>query len=166
MNDAVGVSKLKQISAASPVPMYQQIQLILRSEIMSGTYRPGETLPSEAELSRMYDVSRITAKQAFAELAAAGLVTRFRGKGTVVNEVPRLPPLRASVSKWLDTARVMGKQTQVRLIEVTDATANFDEAEALQLPPDTPVQRALRVRHQHDAPAAMTATGALLLPPS
>lgn len=35
MNNAGGGSKLKQISAASPVPMYQQIQLILRSEIMS-----------------------------------------------------------------------------------------------------------------------------------
>lgn len=151
-------SPLRQVSASSRLPMYQQIMLILQDEIMSGVYRAGDLLPSEAELCRMYSVSRITAKQALDELATAGLATRYRGKGTIVKEVKYLPPLRASVSKWLDSAREMGKRTQVKLIEVSSGPANVKEAQALRIEPDTLVQRATRVRHHEWAPISLLHT--------
>lgn len=151
-------SSLRQVSANSRLPMYQQIVLILQDEIMSGVYRAGDLLPSEADLCRIYAVSRITARQALAELSHAGLASRMQGKGTIVREVKYVPPLRASVSKWLDTAREMGKRTQARLVELTSGPANMREAEALGLEPDTLVQRATRVRHQGGLPVSLLHT--------
>lgn len=149
---------LRRASSSSRMPMYQQIVLILQEEIMSGVYRAGDLLPSEAELCRIYAVSRITARQALAELSHAGLATRVQGKGTIVREVNYVPPLRASVSKWLDTAREMGKRTRARVIEVADGTASVREAEALDIEVGAPVQRATRVRYQGDLPVSLLHT--------
>lgn len=140
------------VSLAAKIPLYQQIYLILREQIVSGTYKAGDVLPSEFDLVRLYGVSRITAKQALTELATAGFAKRYRGRGTVVSETEKLPPLRASVSDWMNFAVTMGRRTQVRVIEMTDGAANSEEATALQLEEGAPVCRWLRVRHHHDAP--------------
>ncbi|WP_323039267.1 GntR family transcriptional regulator [Gemmobacter sp.] len=143
---------LPVVSLAAKVPLYQQIFLILRDQIMSGTYNAGDVLPSEFELGRIYGVSRITAKQALAELAAAGLAKRYRGKGTVVSDTPKPPPLRASVSDWMNFTVTMGRRTKVRVIDMTEASANSEEAAALRLEEGAPVCRWLRVRLHHDQP--------------
>lgn len=63
-------------------PLFQQIVERLLSQIGEGHFKPGERLPSEHELARQYNVSRITAKKALDELAVKGMVERIRGKGT------------------------------------------------------------------------------------
>mgnify|MGYP000585688540 CR=1 FL=1 len=50
----------------------------------------GELIPSEALLQKKYDVSRITARQAIAQLEQDGLVERARGKGTRVKLQDRI----------------------------------------------------------------------------
>lgn len=149
---APDAAALPVVSLTAKVPLYQQIFLILRDQIVSGTYAAGDMLPSEFELGRLYGVSRITAKQALTELAAAGLATRYRGKGTVVNDTPKPPPLRASVSEWMNFAVNMGRRTKVRVIDMTEGAANAEEAAALQIDEGTPVCRWLRVRLHQDQP--------------
>lgn len=140
------------VTPEARLPMYQQIALILRDEILSGARKLGEMLPSEAELCRRYGVSRITARQSLDTLARQRLVRRLRGKGTVVERVAYLPPLRASVSKWLDSARVMGLSTDVRILDVATGAATVEESQALRLDEGAPVLRALRVRLANGAP--------------
>src|SRR4029450_10752909 len=65
----------------SPIPLYHRLHVILRERIVSGTYRPGDLVPAEAELMARFGVSRITAKRALDELSAEGLVERGRGRG-------------------------------------------------------------------------------------
>ena len=48
----------------SSVPLYYQLQEILHQQIASGRFRVGDPLPSEGELCRMFDVSRIVVRQA------------------------------------------------------------------------------------------------------
>lgn len=151
-------SVLQSVNMAAKVPLYQQIYLILRDQIISGDYKAGSVLPSEAEISRQYSVSRITAKQALTEVANAGMAKRYRGRGTVVEEVRQLPPLRASVSDWMSFAVTMGRTTQVRVIEMRNGAANVDEAGALELPADAPVNRWLRVRQHRNEPFSVLHT--------
>ena len=66
------------------VPLYIQIQRILKEQILQREYAPGEMIPSEAQLQTLFHVSRITARQAIAQLEREGLVERARGKGTKV----------------------------------------------------------------------------------
>lgn len=63
-------------------PLFQQIVDSLLADFRDGRVQTGERLPSENELSRLFGVSRITAKKALDELAHAGFVERVRGKGT------------------------------------------------------------------------------------
>jgi GntR family transcriptional regulator len=70
----------------SSVPLYYQLQEILHQQIASGRFRVGDPLPSEGELCRMFDVSRIVVRQALEVLEDDGEVVRLQGKGTFVAE--------------------------------------------------------------------------------
>lgn len=68
------------------VPRYRQIAAELRARIEGGDLRPGDLLPSEAALIEHHGVSRGTARQALADLEAAGLVESRHGKGRIVRQ--------------------------------------------------------------------------------
>jgi GntR family transcriptional regulator len=61
-----------------------QISQLLAEEIITGTYKPGDLLPSEAQVMEEYDVSRPTARSAMSALRAMGLVESRQGKGVIV----------------------------------------------------------------------------------
>jgi GntR family transcriptional regulator len=63
-----------------PTPLYYQHKTLLESEILSQGLKENESLPSEAELCEQYNVSRVTVRQALAELMKAGLIYRDCGK--------------------------------------------------------------------------------------
>jgi GntR family transcriptional regulator of arabinose operon len=70
--------------AAKKVPKHQVVFDYLHSSIQSGAYKPGDRLPSEAELGAMFNASRITVAKAVLELQRLNLVTRRPGAGTHV----------------------------------------------------------------------------------
>jgi len=133
-------------------PLYHQIYLVLSQKIAEGTYGLNDLLPSEQELTRAYGVSRITAKRALDELAAAGLAVRERGRGTRVDVGSAPLPASAPVYGLFENLMSMGLETDVRLLEFGYVGASDDVARALQCPPGALVQRALRVRMLDGAP--------------
>jgi DNA-binding LacI/PurR family transcriptional regulator len=68
-----------------PNHKYRQILEKLQDDIVSGHYKPGKRLPSEAELVRRFGASRMTVFRAMHELQSLGLVTRRVGSGTFVS---------------------------------------------------------------------------------
>ena len=72
----------------SYAPKYVQIQNYILQKIESGEYTAGDKIPSEIELARQFDVSRLTVNTAVKELANSGIVERVQGKGTFVRFVP------------------------------------------------------------------------------
>lgn len=66
------------------MPKHQVVFDYLHGRILSGEFKPGDRLPSEAELCKMFDASRITAAKAVLELQRLDLVTRRPGAGTHV----------------------------------------------------------------------------------
>ena len=64
--------------------LYQKIYNDLILDIENKKYQIGDKLPTEAELSKQYKVSRITAKKAMDMLAEKKLVARRQGLGTIV----------------------------------------------------------------------------------
>jgi DNA-binding LacI/PurR family transcriptional regulator len=63
---------------------YREILEKIQDDITSGKYKPGQRLPSEAELVRRYGTSRMTVFRAMHELQSQGIVTRRVGSGTFV----------------------------------------------------------------------------------
>ena len=72
------------INVNTPIPLYFQLQEILRDKIINGLWKPGERLPSEEELCSEYNISRVTVRNALSRLSMEGLIERSAGKGTIV----------------------------------------------------------------------------------
>ena len=66
------------------IPLYYQLQQLLRKKILSGVLPLDVPLPTENELCKEYSVSRTTVRQAFAALKNEGLIFRIPGKGTYI----------------------------------------------------------------------------------
>ncbi|MBG6292031.1 GntR family transcriptional regulator [Pseudomonas nitroreducens] len=75
---------MTELLPLSPVPLYSQLKEILRTRILDGTYPPLSRMPSEAELGKAFEVSRITVRQALGDLQKEGLIFKIHGKGTFV----------------------------------------------------------------------------------
>ena len=90
----------------------EQIFEQLKEKIVSGELQPGEKLPSEHELCRLYNVSRTTIRQALANLSSLELIeTRF-GEGSFVKQ----SNIGDVMSSLLKTIR-LGKESILEVIE-------------------------------------------------
>jgi DNA-binding GntR family transcriptional regulator len=66
-------------------PAYAQLANILRRQVATGMFRPGDQLPSEAMLCQSYHVSPMTVRRTINLLAEEGVVSTAKGRGTFVN---------------------------------------------------------------------------------
>ncbi len=66
------------------VPQYVKIASDIRDKIRDGTYGPGALLPSRNEISDLYGVSAITARDALSMISHEGLAKAVRGRGHIV----------------------------------------------------------------------------------
>lgn len=133
-------------------PLYHQIFLQLREEIISGERAFGSRLPTEEELSENFGVSRITARRALAELADTNLVERKRRVGTHVTYQSPARPIEGSIEQAVESLLTYGRKTQVRILELDTIPARAPINEALEIAVDTPVLRVARVRWLEDKP--------------
>jgi GntR family transcriptional repressor for pyruvate dehydrogenase complex len=98
----------------------------LRERILSGTLRPGMSLPPERELAGQLDVSRATLREGLSILSQMGLLTTQRGRrGGAIVSTPPVTTVGASLSLLLQTRSVSAGQ----LVEFRRAL----EVEAAQL---------------------------------
>lgn len=67
-------------------PKYRQIYDALKQAMSAGEYRAGERLPTESELVKTFDTSRVTVNRALRELQLAGFIDRRVGSGSYVCE--------------------------------------------------------------------------------
>jgi len=68
-------------------PAYAQLVNILRHSMATGILRPGDQLPSEAQLCERYSVSPMTVRRAINTLVDQGIVLAEQGRGTFVKPV-------------------------------------------------------------------------------
>jgi DNA-binding LacI/PurR family transcriptional regulator len=74
------------VEGGRQVAKHRRVFEHLLKSIQSGQLKPGDRLPSEAELGRMFEASRITVAKAVLDLQRMGLVTRRPGAGTHVQK--------------------------------------------------------------------------------
>ncbi|WP_028841561.1 GntR family transcriptional regulator [Thermodesulfobacterium hveragerdense] len=74
------------ISREEHEKLYLQIFDILKKKIESGEWKPGSKIPTEEQLCKMFNVSRVTVRNALLELVRHGYLIRKQGKGTFVRK--------------------------------------------------------------------------------
>ena len=138
----------------SHVPLYVQIRTHFLELIQSGTLRPYDRMPSEAELSSTFSVSRMTARKAIDQLVADALVFRRPGKGTFVAP----PPIahRISTGQSFSAAmRALGLEHRVEVLQAGVVLPPPEVAAELLLDPDTQTVFVQRLRIVQNSPVAI-----------
>lgn len=155
---ADGPAGTGRVGRDAPIPLYHQIYVRIRDDILTGRLPYGARVPTEQEVSAAYGVSRITSRRALDELAASNLVERKRRVGTRVIYRLGSKPIEASIQTALDSLVAWGRNTRAEVLELGVADADADVAERLELPPGTPVRRVLKVRWLDDEPLGIIET--------
>jgi len=130
---------------------YQRVKQFLKEGLAAGRWPPGALMPSEAELTAEFSVSRMTVSRAIRELQAEGLVQRSQGVGTFA------APLH-KVSSTL-TIRDLHEEIEARGHQ-HHAVVHLQRAEAapallaaqLGVEPGTTVFHTLIVHHENGVP--------------
>ncbi|MBM3536966.1 MAG: GntR family transcriptional regulator [Alphaproteobacteria bacterium] len=147
---------LGRLDSRLPTPLYHQIYVLLREQILGGIYVDNDLVPTEQELTQRFGVSRITAKRALDELASEGLVVRRRGKGTTVASRVAVPAVSANISGLIENLLMMGLKTKVEIVDFAYVPAAEEVARALDMAVGAEVQRAVRVRALDGVPLSYT----------
>lgn len=136
-------------------PLYVRLRDQLRADILEGRRAPGEQLPSESELGARHGVSRITVRQALADLQSAGLIVRQQGKGAFVappqatQRLERLEGLAEALAQ--QGQAVHSRQVALRTVRAPEAVAR-----ALGLAPRTEVVQLQSLRYLDRAPLSFS----------
>lgn len=136
------------MSTSKSAPLYQQIYDDIKGAIKDGTYKVDEKIPSEAELSEEYGVSRITVRRAIEDLCADGYLTKMQGRGTFVGKphiMRRLSQSKATRS-FSEICEEAGVTPGAHLIERQIVPVRPDEQEFFGLGPDALLIYVHRVR--------------------
>lgn len=141
-----GDVRAEVVDRDNAVPLYHQIFVQLREEILSGQRGGGSRLPTEPALATLFGVSRVTARRALAELAGTGLVARKRRVGTTVIFEPPALPIEGSIDQAVEALLAFGRATQVRLLALGEIAAAPPVSDALGVIAGTPVIRVVRLR--------------------
>jgi len=119
------------------LPTYYRLERYLREQILAGALRPGDPVPTEAQLAQQFNTSRVTVRQALGRLAFDGLIERQRGRRTVVAE-PRLEHRKPFLS-FEEEMEARGAKPTLRLLEIRTVPAEGVVAKRLEIPSGTPV---------------------------
>ncbi|QCP54060.1 GntR family transcriptional regulator [Trinickia violacea] len=138
-------------------PLYAQIKDDLRARILDGRYAPHSRMPSESELCAMFDVSRITVRQALGDLQKEGLVFKLHGKGTFVSK-PKAFQDVTSLQGFAEAMSSMGHEIVNQLRGVRFIEADGNVASRLALPEGAKVAEIHRVRFLNREPVSLEVT--------
>jgi len=117
------------------IPIYYQIKQHIKRSITSNEYRAGDKIPSEQQLSKTFQVSRITIRQAISQLIQEGLLISKRGLGTyVTNNSDLIKSYSLEFSGFIDDLFHEVSKVNVKYVEINKIDANNYVKEKLKLP--------------------------------
>jgi len=115
---------LRRAHADNPFPYTvltapQQVAAAIKREILEGSLKPGDRLPSEQELGHLFGVSRPTVRSGLQELCAAQILVVQRGRngGYHVGDFS-LQNLEASVMEFISLSLVVETLKPDQFLEV------------------------------------------------
>jgi GntR family transcriptional regulator len=141
----------------SAAPLYSQVRERLRERIVDGTYEPEARLPAESQISAIFSVSRITVRQALADLEQEGLIVKVPGKGTFVAH-PKPSQDLAQLEGFGEAMSRRGHTVLNRVVGHANVPATEHVAAQLRLKAGETVAEIQRVRYVDNEPVSFEVT--------
>ena len=145
------------IDKHSPIPMYYQIMNQLREKIVEGVYNVGDALPPERELVEVYQVSRMTIRQAILELVNEGILVRRKGIGTFVAS-PKIEQALNSLTSFTQDMAQRGMKAGGRVLSFKEIAPDPTIRKTLGLSAQDKVFECVRLRLADEEPMALETT--------
>lgn len=142
----------KTLNKNIPIPLYFQLESLIMEEIDSGEYPVGSMIPTEKELSQMFDISRTTVRQAIADLVRKEHLYRTKSKGTFVCRPKVNQGFIHSFLSYDDDVRNAGRTPSTEVISMEVITVPEEISYQMDLPLDTRVIHLYRKRLVDDEP--------------
>jgi len=139
------------VDKTSKVPLYLQLMEQLIQKINEGAYTEHDKLPSERELCDIYELSRITVRQALHELELEGFIYKLHGKGTFVAPKSYNQKL-VKLYSFTDEMNKIGKTPNTRVLSFEKITIDERIAGKMGLEVLDDVYKVVRLRLANDEP--------------
>lgn len=133
------------------LPLYLQIEAILKSKILTGELKVGDRISPENELSKQFGVSPLTVRQALYSLVGEGLLDRKPGVGTIVKKNLD-EKIVLKLSGKMDDLLSLGVKTETKVLRSRVIQGDEKASFSLRLNQGDPIFFVEKVRCRKGAP--------------
>jgi GntR family transcriptional regulator len=126
-------------------PKYIRLRDWLMEHMLSSGLTRGDKLPSESDLVRRFDVSRVTVRQALEALRDDGIIESHHGKGWFLRRICAVQNL-GRLQGFGEMLAPMGLNARSKVLELTECAAPEPVSSAFGLPAHSHVVRIARLR--------------------
>jgi len=134
---------------AQPFALFQKIKKHIIDEIESGTLKPDDKTPSESELTKMFNTSRMTANRALKELTEEGRIIRVQGVGSFVAR-PKPDAALLEIKSIAKEIAEWGGQHTSEVLMLRKEKASDEIARKMELSPMDPVFHSIILHKDRD----------------
>ena len=148
--DSTFLKETATIDRASYIPAYAQVANILQHSMASGILRPGDQLPSEAQMCEHFDVSPMTIRRAINSLIDQGIVVAEQGRGTFVKQMK----MTEATFQLTDFQKLLedSSNVSVQILEASIQKTNKKASRKLNIPLGEKTVFIRRIIHRDNVP--------------
>ncbi len=139
-----------QNSYLDDIPLYKHVSNLLAEEIQR-QHKPGDILPSEHDLAKRFKVNRHTLRRAIEELVTVGIVGKFQGKGTIVQQKLINYSIH-SRTNFTETLKKSGRKAESIVLRKIGIPAQGEIVELLKIEKDEPIALIETLRNMDGVP--------------
>ena len=139
------------------LPRHYVIRQHLQHLMLTKTLKPGDQIPTEQEMMRIFSVSRITVRQAVGQLVATGSLVAKPGRGTYVAQ-PRIQQDLKKLTGFVEDMDTLGLKASATVVKLAVVKADYQVAEKLRLPKGARVTYIERIRLAEGQPLSFDVT--------
>ncbi len=153
---------IEKLNMNNGVPLYKQLIDAIRQAIANGELKVDCKIPTEEELSKKYEISRITVRNAIEELVEDGLLIKRQGKGTYVapNKVKRYV---SDFMSFTSACEVVGRVPSAKVLSAERRKGTQAQTSFLGLPEGSDVIALERIRFADGIPVMVET---IIFPPA
>ena len=138
--------------------LYLQIKDDLLKKIKSGEYKQNETIPTELDLAKQYQVSRPTIRHAIQLLVDLGYLEKRKKRGTIVCNQKIEQDFTRFIASFDSQMHQKGLSTQTKVLLFKQEIANDEVKKVLDLTENNLVYKLVRLRYIDNKPNVLVTT--------
>lgn len=143
---------VKEIDKQSRLPLYFQLEELIKKAISSGELKPGDMIPTEWEIIDYFRLSRTTVRQALADLVNENLLFRKKGIGTFVSKPKIDLQYMGNMVSYNEQITTMGLTPSTKVLRFQVIEADDFLAKEMELSKGEKIIELVRLRFADEEP--------------